>query len=97
GAARRNIQLLIAGQSEKAVLHVQVGVADAASLDSHQHFAAARLRAVDDGFGQRRPIGDEGLAVKLGCHASSDTAATWLPDNTVSEIEYPDNTAEIRI
>src|SRR5260221_6566223 len=87
GSARRNIQLLVADQSEKAVLHVEVGVADAASLDSHQHFAAARLRAVDDGFDQRRPIGDEGLAVKLGCHASSDTAAMWPPDNTVSEIE----------
>jgi hypothetical protein len=35
----------------------------------------------------QRPIGDKGSAVKLGCHAYSNTAIMWPRDNTTPEIE----------
>ena len=62
-AARGDVELLVAAEREIAVLQMQVGMADAAALDAHQHFAAARGGAVDDGFAQRLPVGDERLAV----------------------------------
>ena len=49
-AARADVELLAVAEREIAVLHVQVGMAHAAALDAHQHLAAVRLRAVDDGF-----------------------------------------------
>src|SRR5260370_33756563 len=70
GAARRDVEFFVAVEPEVSVLHVQVGVANTAALDSHQDLGALRQRAVDDGFDQRRPVGDEGLAVKLVCPAS---------------------------
>src|SRR5215475_383523 len=82
GAARRDVEPFVAGQPEVAVVYVQVGMAHAAALDSHQYLAALWVRAVDDSFGQRRPVGHQGLAVKLRCHAYSHTATMWRRDNT---------------
>jgi hypothetical protein len=41
-------------------------MADAAALDAHQHFAAARRRAVDDRLAQRLAVSDERLAMHIG-------------------------------
>ena len=52
--AARGVELLAAAEIGVAVLDVQIGVAEAAALDAHQHLAALRLRRVDDGLAQRR-------------------------------------------
>jgi hypothetical protein len=61
----RDIEPLVAGELEKAVLHVQVGMAHPAARDPHQYFGAAQCRAFHNGFAQRRPIGDERLAAQV--------------------------------
>ena len=66
GPSRADVELFIAAEREIAVLQVQIGMAYAATLDAHQHFAAAWRRAVDDGLAQRLPVGDERLAMHLG-------------------------------
>ena len=50
----RDVELLAVAEREIAVLHVQVGMADAAALDAHQHLAARGLGTVGDGLAQRR-------------------------------------------
>ena len=65
-AAGGHVELFVATQREIAVLQMQVGMADAATLDAHQHFAAARRGAVHDGLAKRLPIGDERLAMHFG-------------------------------
>src|SRR5262245_53414047 len=59
GAARRDVEFLVAGEPEVSVQHVQVGVAHAAPLDAHQYLGTLRHWTVDNGFDQRRPVGDE--------------------------------------
>ncbi len=59
--AARGVELLAAAEIGIAVLDVQVGMAEAAALDAHQHFAASRLGRVDDGLAQRRIELDQGL------------------------------------
>ena len=43
-AALAHVELLAVAEREIAVLHVQVGMADAAALDAHQHLAALAAR-----------------------------------------------------
>src|SRR5579875_3775229 len=48
GAAGGHIEPLVAAEGEITVLHVQIGMADAAALDAHKNFAAAGDRTVGD-------------------------------------------------
>ena len=64
-AAGGDVELLVVAEREIAVLQMQVGMAHAAALDAHEHFVAARRRAVDDGFAERFAVGDERLAAHL--------------------------------
>jgi hypothetical protein len=41
-ASGADVELLVGAEGEVAVLHVQVGMANAAAFDAHQDFAAAR-------------------------------------------------------
>ena len=52
--AARGVELLAAAEIGIAVLDVQIGMAQPATLDADEYFAALRLRRVDDGFAQRR-------------------------------------------
>ena len=54
--ARSDIEPFVAAEREIAVLHVQIGMAHATSLDAHQNFATARDGALDDGLAERFPI-----------------------------------------
>ena len=60
--AARGVEPLAAAEIGIAVLDVQVGMAEPAAFDADQHFAALRLRRVDDGFAQRRIELDQRLA-----------------------------------
>ena len=64
-AAGAHVERLAVAEREIAVLHVQVGMADAAALDAHQHLGALRLRAIDDGLAERGFIGGEREAAEL--------------------------------
>src|SRR6185369_12655398 len=70
GASGAHVELLAVAEHEIAVLHVQIGMADAAAMDAHQHFGAFGLRGLYHGLAQGRGIGGERLAVHL-CHAAS--------------------------
>ena len=61
-AAGADVELPVGGELEEAVLDVQVGMADAAPLDAHQHFAARaaagnRPRSRTGGHHSRRATG----------------------------------------
>jgi hypothetical protein len=45
-----NIKLLSTAEGEVAVLHVQIGMADAAARDPHEDFRSSGLRRVHDGL-----------------------------------------------
>src|SRR5262245_5625837 len=70
-----DVELLVAAEAEVAVAKMQVGVADAAAADAHQHFGAARFGCLDDGLAERRRIGSHRLA-DHACHAVSLARAT---------------------
>src|ERR1700722_1578327 len=72
--AGADVELLVGGELEEAVLDMQVRMADAAPLDAHQHFAALRLRAIDHGLAQGGALGNERLAAQLG-HPGFPSAA----------------------
>jgi hypothetical protein len=70
--------LTFPGASVGADLNAQalgLGCQDRSAMDAA---AVAQSPMV---FDQRRPIGDEGSAVKLGCHAYFNTAVMWPPRN----------------
>ena len=71
GASGADVELLVAAEGEIAILQVQIGMAHAATLNAHQHFAAAWRWALDDGLAERLPVGGERLAVHLA-------HVTWL-------------------
>src|ERR1700716_2082866 len=52
--ATRGVELLAAAEVGVAVLDMQVGMAQPATLDTHQDFLGQRLWRLDDGFAQRR-------------------------------------------
>ena len=52
--AARGVEFLAAAEVGIAVLDMQVGMAQPATLDPDQNFLALRLRRLDDGFAQRR-------------------------------------------
>ncbi len=60
--AARGIELLAAAEVGIAVLDMQVGMAQSATLDADQHLPALRLRRFDDGFAQGRIELDQRLA-----------------------------------
>ena len=62
-AACGHVELFVPTQREVAVLQMQVGMAYAATLDAHQHFAAARRGAVHDRLAERLAVGNERLAM----------------------------------
>jgi len=83
-AAGADVELLAVAEQKIAVLHVQVGMADAAARDAHQNFGARRLGDVDIRFAQRRAIGGEGLAVYL--HGQQTLHAAFrLPSENIGE------------
>jgi hypothetical protein len=51
-----DVEFLVATQRKVTILHVQVGMADATSLDPHQDLGALRLRDVNGGFAQGRAV-----------------------------------------
>ena len=65
-AAGADVQLLVVSEQKKAVLHVQVRVADAAALNPDEELRAVWLWTFDNGFAQRLGISIERLAAKLG-------------------------------
>ncbi len=73
-----DVEPLVAAEQEIAVLQMQVGMAHAAALDAHQHFAAARRGAVDHGLAERLPVGDERLAVHFGHGGSCSPAVSGV-------------------
>lgn len=50
GASGAHVERFALAEFEKSILHMKVGVADAASRNPHQHFAALRTWRIDDGF-----------------------------------------------
>ena len=67
GASGADVELLVAAEGEIAILQVQIGMAHAATLNAHQHFAAAWRWALDDGLAERLPVGGERLAASGAC------------------------------
>jgi hypothetical protein len=55
-ASSADVEFLVATQRKVAILHMQVGMADATSLDPHQDLGALRVRYVNDGFAQGRAV-----------------------------------------
>ena len=51
------VERFAVAQFKKSVLHVQIGMADAASRNPHQYFAALRARRVDHRLAQRCAVG----------------------------------------
>src|SRR5881394_3920700 len=64
-AAFAHIERFAFAEREIAVLHVQVGMADAAALDANEHLAALWLRAIDNGFAERGLVGGQREAAKF--------------------------------
>ena len=60
-----NVEPIVAAEREVAVLHMQVGMAHAASFDAHEHLAAVRRGAINNRLAQRLPVGDKRLAAHL--------------------------------
>src|SRR4029453_10414274 len=60
---RANIELFFSAERKIAVLHMQVGVADAATFDSDQYLGALWRRQVGYRFAERRSVGRQGLSV----------------------------------
>src|SRR6516162_2754797 len=73
GAALPHVELFAVAEQKIAILHMQVGMADAAAGDTHQHFTALRPRGLDHRFTQRRSISGERLTVHL--HGADFTRA----------------------
>src|SRR5262245_19960327 len=65
GAAGADIQFLAAAKQEVAVLHMQVGMADATPRNADKDFRSLRSRRVNDGFAKRCAICNHGLAGQL--------------------------------
>src|SRR5205807_10277998 len=63
--ALAGVAAVLAAALEVSILHMQVGVTHAATLDAHYYLGAARFWTVDDGLGERRPVGGERLADQL--------------------------------
>ena len=63
--ATRGIEAFAAAEIGVAVLNVQIGMAQAAAFDPHQHFLALRLRGLDDGLAQRRVEFNQRLSTHL--------------------------------
>ena len=49
-AAGSYVELLAVAEQEISVLHMQIGMADAAARDAHQHLGPLRVRGLDRGF-----------------------------------------------
>ena len=64
-----HVELLVAAEAEIAVLQMNVGMAHAAAVDPHQHFAARAARGLDDRLAQRR---------RIGGHRLTADHASWL-------------------
>src|SRR5690242_2836315 len=58
-----DIEPLVATQRKITVLQMQVGMADAAALDPHQHFGAARFWRIDHRLAERLAVRDQRLAM----------------------------------
>src|SRR5690349_21457001 len=54
GHAARGVEALAAAEIGVPVLDMQVGMAQSAALDAHQHFLSLRLGRFDDGLAERR-------------------------------------------
>jgi len=67
GTILGDVEPLVVAERKIAVLQMQVRMAHAAARDAHQHFAAARRRAIHDGFAKRLAVSDQRLAVHF-CH-----------------------------
>src|SRR6185503_8215024 len=81
-AAFTHIERFAFAEREIAVLHVQVGMTDAAALDAYKHLAALRLRTIDNGFAKRGLIGGQREAAKFR-HVGT------LPRMILSENRFP--------
>jgi hypothetical protein len=55
-AARPHVELLAVAERKKAVLDMQVGMADTAAGNPDKHLGALGLRVFNDGFAQRRAV-----------------------------------------
>jgi len=64
-ASRADIESFVAAKRKVAILHVQVGMADAAPLDLHQDLGSSRLWSLYRGFAQGCAVSGQGLAVHL--------------------------------
>ncbi len=60
-----DVEPLVAAEREIAVLHMQVGMADPATLDADEDFGAVRPGAVHDRLAERLAISDQRLAAQL--------------------------------
>src|SRR5690606_13415131 len=72
---------------EIAVLHVDVGVADAAAADPHEDFSTLRRGALRRCFAQRRTVGCQRLSDQLGhcvTLAESERASRTKPSISTS-------------
>jgi hypothetical protein len=56
-APRLYVEFLAAAKQKVSILHVQVRMTDATTLDPHKDFGALWPRCFDDGFAQRGTVG----------------------------------------